>query len=203
MSVSLVRLIDLLVEHVGALHVVDCGLLWIGVYKPLETRSDKRATSSQPCLIQSMLQGPGVGVYRSTGWSGPEEECGGGASDHQIFMQFFGRKFGRHDSITLWCILPAWKLYMFQFHLKPLDVALWGEGVVRSSNEQVWTGLQWSPPDVSGRGGGYSRWGGGGYAKGWDPNYPMIHMMYLPPPPQTEWQTPVKTLPFRNFVGGR
>ena len=69
MSVSLVRLIDLLVEHVEALHVVDCGLLWIGVYKPLETRSDKRATSSQPCLIQSMLQvqGPGVGVYRSTG----------------------------------------------------------------------------------------------------------------------------------------
>ena len=37
---------------------------------------------------------------------------------------------------------------------------------------------------------------GGGY-----PNYPIIQKMYLTPPPRTEWQTPVKTLPSRNFVG--
>ena len=30
----------------------------------------------------------------------------------------------------------------------------------------------------------------------------MMHVVYLPLPPPTEWQTSVKTLPFRNFVGG-
>ena len=49
-------------------------VLWIGVYKPLETRLDKRATSSQPCLIQSTreLQWPGVKIYRVK-WTGGGE----------------------------------------------------------------------------------------------------------------------------------
>ena len=34
--------------------------------------------------------------------------------------------------------------------------------------------------------------------------YPMMHMMYLPPPPeQNDIQMPVKILPSRNFVCGR
>ena len=53
------------------------------------------------------------------------------------------------DSIPVGCMPPAWKSYILQFQLPSLDITPGG----RSSNEQVWTGLQWSPPDVTCRGG--------------------------------------------------
>ena len=91
-------------------------------------------------------------------------------------------------------------------------------GERRSSSEQVkQTGLQWWPPDVSSRGGGRSHvWypgGGVGYPYPnvswvmviWEtptPSHNTQHPVPPAPPTHTEWQTPVKTLPSRNFVCG-
>ena len=98
-------------------------------------------------------------------------------------------------------------------------------------NEQVWTGLQWSPPDVTCRGGSQNEqvWAGlhwwppevtnGGRGpqvwcpgvpyltfswEGWYPTMwpiPMMHLML--PSPSPNRQMPMKTLPSHNFVWGR
>ena len=72
-------------------------------------------------------------------------------------------KYFEQESIPVGCILPALKLYMFQFWLPPLDVTL-GVGVGWSFNEQVWTSLQVSPPDVTST--GWVCRGGGKYVLG-------------------------------------
>ena len=85
-----------------------------------------------------------------------------------------------------------------------------------SWNDQVWTGLQWWPPDFSsGKGEGMgilgpmSR-GGGGYHRSHiqvvryilpcDLSHDAFDVTYHPF--WTEWQTPVKTLPSRNYCCG-
>ena len=74
-------------------------------------------------------------------------------------------------------------------------------GVGWSWDEQVWTGLQWSPPDVTIRG-----WIRplGKYILSMLPISWCMWCTYPPPPPcgQNE-QTPLNTLPSRNFVGWR
>ena len=52
----------------------------------------------------------------------------------------------RQDSIPVGCILPTWKLYVFQFQLQPLDTTPGG--------------VQVSPPDVT-RNGVSLSWGVG------------------------------------------
>ena len=81
----------------------------------------------------------------------------------------------------------------------------------RSSSKQVSTGLQWWPPDVSTRGiaPSYDVWGGGRsqvwcLGRGVGP-YPMMHIMYLLPPPpheQTERCLRKHYLPQTSFSGG-
>ena len=90
------------------------------------------------------------------------------------------------DSILVGCIPAAWKPYVSQFQLSPLNVT---PGV----------GDRWvSPPDVASMGVGIPEWDG-------YPTYPMMHMIYLLPTlcGQNDGQTPMKTLPSCNFVGGR
>ena len=57
----------------------------------------------------------------------------------------------KQEIIPVECVLPAWKPYVV-----PVSVATTichgGGGLFRSPNEQVWTGLRWSPPDVTSRG---------------------------------------------------
>ena len=63
------------------------------------------------------------------------------------------------------------------------------------SSEQVWTGLQCWPPDVSRTGGSSQVWCPG---DAYHITYPMMHLMLLTHP--VDRQTPVKTLPSQNFV---
>ena len=54
--------------------------------------------------------------------------------------------FSQEDSIPEGCVLPAFQPYVFWW--SPLGVGTsWGE----SLREQVWTGLQWLPSNVSSR----------------------------------------------------
>ena len=129
----------------GACPSTACCGLWIAVDWCLQTSWDtiRQKSNVQPTVfntIHTVGTGAwcrGVQIYRVK-WTGG----GGAGSDHQIFMQFFGRKFGRHDSIPLGCILPAWKPYIFQFQLPPLDVALCGGG---GGKVLKWTSLNRSP----------------------------------------------------------
>ena len=74
----------------------------------------------------------------------------------------------------------------------------------RSLNEQVWTGLQWWPPDVSGRAwvcplrGRVCQKGSDRYVQGTMWPIPWCTWCYLSL--TVDRQTPVKTLPSRNFV---
>ena len=58
----------------------------------------------------------------------------------------------RQLSIPVWCVLPACQMYILQW---PPDVSTGGDRY--SLSEQVWTSLQWLPPDVTNRGVGAGR----------------------------------------------
>ena len=58
----------------------------------------------------------------------------------------FGGKRGKQETIPVGCVPPACQPYKLQ----PTAVSNNGGGV--SSNEQVWTGLQYWPPGVTNRG---------------------------------------------------
>ena len=83
----------------------------------------------------------------------------------------------------------------------------WG-GVGMYPNEQVWTGLQWSPADVTSMGSPglmsgkvlYLAFPGGGVP--YYVTYPMMHFMLLTPLPMDR-QVNVKAIPSWKFVCGR
>ena len=114
-------------------------------------------------------------------------------------------KFGRihkclQDSIPLGCILLAWKLYMLQFQLPPLDVTLgeggWGPQInkveqVSSDHHQMSLAGGRSPGLMSRR--------------GWVPyhvTYSMMHLMLTTPPLGTDGRPWKHYHPATSFAGG-
>ena len=88
------------------------------------------------------------------------------------------RNLHEQDIIPVGCISPAWKSDVLQFQL-PHQTSLLGS---RSINEQVWTGLQWSPPDVTWEGRSLGlMWGG--HPTMWPITWCI--WCYLPPLPVT------------------
>ena len=110
-------------------------------------------------------------------------------------VSFIDNKLTRRHSSRV--RTPIWKPYLFHFQWPLTDATLrW------SRNEQVLTGLQWWPPDVSSRGSQVWCPGGGGsqvWCRGWGDHtwpvhwvpyhvtYPMMHLM-LPTPLWTDRQ---------------
>ena len=99
------------------------------------------------------------------------------------------------------------KYWKFIFNVTLIPVSLWpsencvenpgnlGVGVgVRSPDEQFWTGLQWSTPDVTS--------GGGVFGPLVWVTYPMMHLMLPTPPPWTDGRLWKHYLPEISFVGG-
>ena len=104
-----------------------------------------------------------------------------------IFPDLISRMFNKRSN---WLICETWKIHIYISY------------TVRS-NEQVWTGLQWWPPDVTSRG---TRAGGprsdvrGGMLYSVRSNVSWVMVLWRH---HLCEQTDVKTLLSRNFVGGR
>ena len=113
---------------------------------------------------------------------------------------------GHSKHLRNWMGLKAWltrkhcsRIHMCFCH----RMSVLGE---RSPSEQIWTGFQWWPPNVPSREAGTrgsqgaEEAGAGGCTVKSNASWVMV--IWGPSPLWTDRHTRVKTLPFRNFVGG-
>ena len=78
-----------------------------------------------------------------------------------------------------------------------------GGGVSRYSSEQVWTGLQWWPPDVTNSLGGYVQRGmdmSRGVGSPYHVTYPIMHVMLLTRVDRQSENITFPQLPFRAIM---
>ena len=95
--------------------------------------------------------------------------------------------------------LPSRRLEQLERFVDDLETV----SITITPNEQVSTGLQWSPSDVTSRGLAPQVWywlGGGGAVP---LPYNLSHNAFDDTYPYPRWPRSVKTLPSRNFVCGR
>ena len=93
---------------------------------------------------------------------------------------FLRKRCAKQDTIPLGYVPPTWKPYVFPASVATTRCHSWRGG--RSPNDQVRTGLQWSPLDVTSRGGRSPGLMSGGRGCPYNVTYSMIYLM-LPTPP--------------------